>query len=316
MTWGFALVRLAIIGCSCPPLFFAPTRSLAVDPVGRWDSRDASWSPDGGKVVFASNRSGQFEIHVINAEGGHRKQLTHGKDPAYYPHFSPDGRKVLYMTYTEERVAIWVMTSDGADGKRLAGTGAFNADARWSPDGEHIVFHSKRDETDDVYLMSADGRDIKRLTLDARQNNTPSFSPDGSKILFVSKRTGNRELFVMDRDGSHQYNVSRAHTLGCLVPSFSPDGLKIVFYAVDSIRAEAPRETAMPARAFTEIFVMDSDGGNRVRLTTNEHRDMGPAWTPDGKRISFASNRSGNLDIYVMDADGTNVRRLTYGDRK
>ena len=60
-----------------------------------------------------------------------------------------------------------------------------------------------------------------------------------------------------------------------------------------------------------EIYVMDADGSNEERLTTNKAEDLYPAWSPDGEKIAFTSDRDGYIDIFVMNADGTAPKNLT-----
>ena len=60
-----------------------------------------------------------------------------------------------------------------------------------------------------------------------------------------------------------------------------------------------------------EIYVMDADGSNQTRLTSNSEQDSYPSWSPDGSKIAFTSYRDGNYEIYVMDADGSSQTRLT-----
>jgi Tol biopolymer transport system component len=85
-----------------------------------------------------------------------------------------------------------------------------------------------------------------------------------------------------------------------VAPTWSPDGSRIAF---QSLRG-----------GNEDIYVMDADGSNLIRLTTSVAADMHPAWSPDGTRIAFVSSRGADYDIYVMNADGSGQTALTNGD--
>ena len=91
--------------------------------------------------------------------------------------------------------------------------------------------------------------------------------------------------------------LRRLTTDGGGSPSWSPDGQHIAFVSDRDGNAD--------------IYVMDSDGSNPRRLTTDSAHDWSPSWSPDGQHIAFVSDRDGDADIYVMDSDGSNPRRLT-----
>ncbi|HEX7313615.1 MAG TPA: di-heme oxidoredictase family protein [Pyrinomonadaceae bacterium] len=122
--------------------------------------------------------------------------------------------------------------------------------------------------------------------------------PDAPRIVFTS----NNQIAVMGHDGGQ----SGAITFGVPQkgsPAFSPDGRKIAFQSLIGAK--------------WDISVMNPDGSNQVRLTTNVNADdISPAWSPDGTKIAFASNRNGTYDIFVMNADGSNqvALNVTAGD--
>ena len=69
--------------------------------------------------------------------------------------------------------------------------------------------------------------------------------------------------------------------------------------------------SAAPGTTDTNIYVIDADGSNKTALTTHPSADLFHAWSPDGSKIVFTTERDGNLELYVMDADGSNPTRLT-----
>ena len=127
-----------------------------------------------------------------------------------------------------------------------------------------------------------------------------------AQIAFSSERDGNYEIYVMDNDGNNQQNLTN-NPNNDGVPAWSPDGKRIAFISdrdgnvIDNI----------PGLPIFEIYVMDNDGDNQQNLTNDPNNDAFPAWSPDGKRIAFISDRDGNAEIYVMDNDGNNQQNLT-----
>lgn len=184
---------------------------------------------------------------------------------------------------------------------------------KWSPDGNHIAFISQRDGNADIYVMDTDGSGVTQLTKDpyailsfmasSARDLYPSWSPDGMHIVFSSERddylwsVDDYNTYVMDADGSNQIRISETGLQG--VPDWSPDGKQIALAVSGGGHYEE------------EIYIMDSDGTNFTRLTTNPTDDSYPSWSPDSERIVFASERDDNWEIYIMDADGSNLIRLT-----
>ncbi|RKU11314.1 hypothetical protein C6502_08035 [Candidatus Poribacteria bacterium] len=129
-----------------------------------------------------------------------------------------------------------------------------------------------------------------------------------AQIAFVSHREGNPQIYVMDINGGNPQNLSNNHH-NDWQPSWSPDGKQIVFVS----NRDGHFLGNIPAY---EIYVMDADGKNQLNLTNNLGDDRSPSWSPDGKRITFVSERVDrderpHRDIYVMDANGKNQQRLT-----
>ena len=272
------------------------------------------------RIVFSSNRDGNWEIYVMDADGGNQQNLTNNPNDDRYPSWSPDGKRIAFVSDRDGHVMdgrptdeIYVMDADGGNPQNLTNDPNDEWSPSWSPDGKRIAFASDREEPlryFDIYVMDADGGNQQRLTNDPRDDRDPSWSPDGERIVFSARRDGHFEtkfavtfeIYVMDADGGNQQRLTenRKNDLGA---SWSPDGKRIAFASDRKGDFEN-----------FDIYVMDADGGNPQRLTENRVYDWYPSWSPDGKRIAFAFDRNGNLenfDIYVMDANGGNPQRLT-----
>jgi Tol biopolymer transport system component len=243
------------------------------------------WSPDGNKIAFVSRNQFQGDIYVTDVNGTEELRLT--DNPAYdsNPSWSPDGAQILFTSdrdLNENNEAgateIYVMNADGSNQTRLTFDEARKDDPRWSPDGSKVVYTSTISGQFEIYVMNIDGKEQIKLT-DSQpgySNFTPSWSPDGKKIVFevVNSNDSNNtrhEICVINADGSDRIELIGYQSGPNLFPSWSPDGQKIIFVSGHDY----------PGQGITNLYTIDSDGSNLVRLTkdTTRVRYESPVWT-------------------------------------
>ncbi|MGB9722829.1 MAG: zinc-ribbon domain-containing protein [Chloroflexia bacterium] len=263
-------------------------------------ARDArpTWSPDGMRLAFQSDRSGNWEIYVLQVETGEGNRLTNNADADVAPAWSPDGR---HLAFQSDRGGqgwnLYTMNAaDGTEVARLAEVLSEGEEPAWSPDGKRLALVSRSDGNPEIYVVNADGSGLLRLTENAVGDEHPTWSPDGMRLAFASERDGNWEIYTMNADGT---GVSRLtdHPAADRFPAWSPDGEGIAFVSERDGNAE--------------IYRMDPEGDHLLRLTQDAAEDGDPAWSPDGKRLAFRSERDGDAEIYQMEADGSQVTPLT-----
>jgi len=263
------------------------------------------WSPDGTRIAFHSYREGQEDIYIMNADGSNLIQLTDNTDEDSIPSWSPDGDRIAFQSNRDGNFNIYIMDIDGSNQTRLTDNAATDGVPAWSPNGDNIIFCSDRDENSEIYIMKTDGSNQTRLTDNPGAERRSAWSPDGSKIVFESRRDGNWDIYSMKSDGSNQTRLTEEPGRD-VHPSWSPDGSRIIF-ASDRARIIFGSDRD----GNTEIYTMNSDGSNPIRLTESALEDNFPSWSPDGKKIVFGSERGFDEEIFVMDADGSNPVNLT-----
>ena len=158
---------------------------------------DPVWSPDGGSIVFTSDRTGSADLYRVKPDGTGLERRT--DSPAYDDQavFSPDGKHLVFVTTRNGGTAdLWTM--DLETRRTAALTSGPGGDFRpaWSPDGKWIAFSSDRDSTlpfahgrwehlhiVDLYVMRPDGTGVKRLTQPGNFCGSPKFSADSTRVL-------------------------------------------------------------------------------------------------------------------------------------
>jgi Tol biopolymer transport system component len=238
--------------------------NLSNDPGN--DDSDPSWSADGGKIVFSTDRDLNDELYRMNADGSGQTRLTNTSAFETVPVWSPDGAKIAYTrddgTFNLE---IYAVNADGSAQTDLSNNPSLDTSPAWSPDGSKIAFTTTRDGNSEIYTMNVDGSGQTRLTDNPATDSGPDWAANGQKIVFASSRDGNREIYVMNGDGSGQTRLT-TNSASDLSPAFSPDGQNIAF--------RSNRDGNY------EIYVMNADGTSQTRLTNNTWLDLDPDWQP------------------------------------
>lgn len=263
-------------------------------------------------------------------------------------YFSRDGRRLIFQSnrggYGCDK--IWTMNADGSDKKMVSPAHGAHTCSFFFPDNKHIVFASTGHLPGDcpsrtglpagyvwplypydIFLANDDGTDLRKITDNPQYDAEPVVSPDGGEIVFGSQRNGDFDIYRMHADGSGVIRLTdkTGYDGG---PWFSPDGRKIAWRAwypeTEEEKAlwkdcmEKDYIVAVPL----DIWVMDADGSNKLRLTKNGATNWAPSWHPDGRRIIFSSNMDDwhedikkfghNFELYLINIDGTGLERLTY----
>ena len=254
-----------------------------------------------GRIAFESNRDGNSDIYVVNADGTGLHRVTSHPEWDHSPAWSPDGRRIAFESYRDQNWEIYVMNANGSGVTRLTNHADGDHAPAWSPDGRRIAFESYRagDGNKDIYVMNADGSGVTRLTNNRAWDGSPTWSPDGFRIAFESRRDGNGEIYVINADGTNLTRITE-NVAWDEAPSWQ-NSQRIVFHT--------------DRDGNDEIYVMNQSGAGTTRLTDRPEADEAPAWSSDGGGIAFQSETAdGDWDIYIMGRDGRSPVQLTSGD--
>ncbi|MBI4833551.1 MAG: PD40 domain-containing protein [Planctomycetes bacterium] len=224
----------------------------------------ATWSRDGQKIIFVSNRKGNQDVYIMDVDGENLRQLTNDAANEGISDCSPGGKKITFSSDKDGSTKVYLMDMDGKNQQKLIDQNN-SCVGRWSPDGKKVVYEAADGKQYQLYVMDIADKKTVKLTDSAGDNSNPSWSPDGKKIAFCSDRDGtagdmlSRRIYVMDADGKNQKMITPVNGNG---PSWSPDGKKITFLSWTG--------------GDMGVLVMNADGSGVQVLT----RGSNPSWSP------------------------------------
>jgi hypothetical protein len=239
------------------------------------DELSAAYSADGSRIVFATNRDGNFELYVVDADGGNPQRLTSTAVNESEPVWAPDGSQIVYQSDSGGTVQIWRMNADGS-GQRQLTDGAANLEPAVSPNGATIAFTSIRDGNYEVYLMDPDGANQRNATnSDAPlHERAPAWRGDSTLVYVREERVGRTATWT----------VAQQPLLGPVEPLTGPD-LVITDFAISStgdvlaVSVETPGSRGGTSRG---LVLIPLTGGGPVEVPRESERDqlVRPAFRP------------------------------------
>ena len=289
-------------------LLIAPETFQTVVQLTDWRSNETvepgCWSPDGTKIAFYSDRNGKDDIYVIGAEAlSPQIVFSDPKKDLTFASYAPDGKRIVYQATLQdgsgELGVLDLSTKQTHVIRKLEVTEGF---PDWSPDGHWIAFQTRVGDNTEICLIKPDGSGFINVTNNSAKDVSPSWSPDSKQIAFVSNRgksTQVFQLFVMNADGTNQRALESSNAISA-APDWSNFGAIVLANDKEDHRT-----------GNFEIFKIDENGGELMRLTNRRRYDITPAWKPNGKEIAFVSQSDGNSEIYWVNYDGSVVNRLT-----
>src|SRR2546422_4564489 len=156
---------------------------------------DPAFSPDGSRIAFVSQRDGNAEIYVMNADGTGTTRVTNDPQADGRPAFLPDGQSLAFhSSRTAGKLQIWAVNVDGTGLTQLT-RDSVNSSPAVSPDGQTIAYVSTRNKDGDIWLMNRDGTNQRQFTRSPQQREAePRFLRDGTLVYLVERREGNRTV--------------------------------------------------------------------------------------------------------------------------
>jgi Tol biopolymer transport system component len=165
------------------------------------DDHFSGWSPDGGEILFASERDGNWEVYLVNADGHNLRNLSTNSALDNFPQWSPDGSQIIFYSERDGSRDIYIMNSDSSNPRRVTQTVDPDTFEAWSPDGSHFAFTSSRGPNASFFYTASAISLEHELVLSGDELRFVGWSADGSQLLFQESGCP-RRYFVMNHDGS------------------------------------------------------------------------------------------------------------------
>ncbi len=266
-----------------------------------------AWSPDGKQLAFAMKGS----IFRMTLGSGVAEELTDGGIYDSQPAWSPDGKWIVYTAEQHEQIHLQLLNVQTGSTRALTSGDSVSIEPAWSPDGTRLAYVSAQPPGQGsgafhIYVIrftnGQPGPPV-RLTTEVRLSPpsvyygdrvlhiNPVWTADSRELIMVSDRdnpNGSGGFYRMEaRPGAPMRSFHYEETTWKARPSVSPDGTKLVY-------------SSYLGGQWQQLWIMPTKGGDAFPLTYGDFDRTAPRWSPDGTRIAFVSNQSGDTRLWLF----------------
>ena len=261
--------------------------------------------PTTEKIVFSSNRNGNFEIYMMNPDGSQQVRLTNHRANDLGPVFSPTGEDILFVSERSGERDLYIMRANGQGEHPVFRTApAHRDDPAWSPDGKKIVYsqHDLAADLATVYTAKADGTLVTRIVdVKNAEGGEPVWAPDGTEIAYVVVDElfwASRQIRFINLKTRKQETLLPDDVPRMREPAWAPVHNKIAFVWI------------RPEHRQQSIFIANRDGSGLQQIV--DVLALSPAWSPSGDELVYSQATGNEAQIFKINLVTQGVTQLTH----